>query len=221
MSNTISSSLNIGLPITPELSDDPKTFAELMRVYAAARTLQSGLSSVSNEATTALTAAGATSPASSTWPSITPQQSVLIGNMNKLYLPASEDIAFGELGNIWNSSGTTKVRKALPYEYSTTTPTFEKICHCICTTPGGVTSGNTGRFMVMQGIIAVTGVTPGTRYYLSTSPGHIVAATPAPQVGYTIAQQCIGVGIATDILYFNPELRFNSVDPINGSIPHG
>jgi len=94
-------------------------------------------------------------------------------------LAASENLAAGDYVNIWNDAGTAKVRKA---DASTTKPAdgFVK---------DAVTSGADATVYHEGGNDQHTGLTPGSRYFLSaTTPGGVVLATSLPTASGSIVQ---------------------------------
>jgi hypothetical protein len=83
-------------------------------------------------------------------------------------LPSSENLTAGNLVNIWNDAGTLKVRRA---DGTTAGKEANGFVLDSVTTPDTVTVHFEGTNT------AVAGLTPGTWYYLSTTPGG-VTATP-------------------------------------------
>jgi len=78
-------------------------------------------------------------------------------------------------------------------------------CHGFCNTPGG---GVTGEFVSMQifGMyppFAAGSLTPGLRYYQSSTPGAIGVAATAPS-----SAQVIGFAMSDTQLYFMPNLKY-------------
>ena len=96
---------------------------------------------------------------------------VLSGNLNRLYVEATENIAFGALVSLHSSGGVTKVRNANATNNTRPADGF-------CSTAAGITSGNAGEIIVHSGVATIIGATIGTRYYLSTVNGQISAAAP-------------------------------------------
>lgn len=112
-------------------------------------------------------------------------------------LASSENLAAGDYVNIWDDSGTPKVRKA--------------------DASGGVAKKADG--FVLAGVTApanatvyfegtnnqVSGKTGGTEYFLSATPGQVTATPPT-----TAAHICQSIGKATSATAINTEIG----DPI-------
>lgn len=115
------------------------------------------------------------------------------GNLNRLYVKASEALSQGSVINLWNDAGTLKARKA-----NATNNT--KPCDGFCSTVGGIASGSFGEVQIHSGVATVTGLTVGDRYYLSTTNG---AMANAPAVAAGNIEQYLGIAITTTQLAFN------------------
>lgn len=103
-------------------------------------------------------------------------------------LPASEALAANDLVNVWNDAGVARVRKANATSSGKEAHGFVE---------AAVTSGATAT-VKMSGIATNSGLTAGTRYFLSTTGG-LVTAT-APSTAGNIAQP-VGIAIsATQLL---------------------
>lgn len=113
---------------------------------------------------------------------------------NRYYALASEDISYGYAVNIWNDAGTLKLRKA-----NATNNT--KPCHGFCTTTNGILAGQYGEVILNFGLlVAVAGLTAGTRYFLSTTDGLLTAAAP---VAAGNIEQPLGIAMDSSALLFN------------------
>lgn len=105
---------------------------------------------------------------------------------------ASEAIAAGALINIWNSSGTVKVRNA-------DNTSSSKRAHGYA--PGAISSGSSGSVVVGEGLITgLTSLTAGSQYFLDTAGG---VTTTAPSSTGDIVQS-VGVAFSTTELQFIP-----------------
>jgi hypothetical protein len=102
---------------------------------------------------------------------------------------ASENLAAGDLVNVYNNSGTANIRKA---DASTT----GKFAHGFVL--AAVTSGNNGTVYFEGTNTQVTSLTPG-RQYLSTTPG--LATSTAPSSSGNVVQ-VVGVANAAAALNF-------------------
>lgn len=105
-------------------------------------------------------------------------------------IAASENLAASDLVNVWNDSGTVKVRKA-----------------------DGTSEGKEANGFVLAGVTApasatvyfggqltgLSGLTPGARQYLSTTPGARTETAPS-STGNVV--QCVGVAISATAISF-------------------
>jgi len=107
---------------------------------------------------------------------------------NTISLPAYEDLSAGDFVNIFDDSGTAKVRKA---DASSNKPAHGYVL-------SSATAGNNVTVHFDGHNTQLTGLTPGTYYFLSdTTPGG-VTDTPPSTSGY-IAQR-LGVAINSSTL---------------------
>lgn len=84
-------------------------------------------------------------------------------------LPASEAIAANALVNVWSDAGTAKVRNADATAEGKEAHGFVKAAFAL----------NAQASVYMEGrITGLTGLTPGARMYLATTPGAAVAVSP-------------------------------------------
>ena len=104
---------------------------------------------------------------------------------------ASEDLASGDLVNIYNDAGTAKCRKADASTLGKEANGFVKAV---------VTTGNNATIYTEGNNDQVTGLTPG-RQYLSTTPGLASASAPA---GSGNVVQVVGFASAAANLNFEP-----------------
>lgn len=190
-SYNISSPFDVRLPITPEnVDDNPIMYAELSKIYNAIRTLQAALTLYT----------GASMQDASVWSLLTPAQTILAQNLNRLYVQAGETVLFGDMINLYDlGGGILGARKA---NAASGTP---RPCFAWCSTPGGITSGSYGEVICGPGLCnGVSGMTIGTTYYLSTTAGIITNGKPAsPNL-----LEPIGFAVATNLLYFMPALVY-------------
>lgn len=128
------------------------------------------------------------------WSVLTPTQTILSQNHNRLYVKASEAISLGAVVNLHNVAGVLNVRNANATD--TTKPAYGW-----CTTAGGIASGSFGEVILKTGCcVNIGGLTVGTRYWLSTTNGLITATAPA--VSGNI-DQYIGVALSTTELFMD------------------
>lgn len=120
------------------------------------------------------------------------------GTVNRITADASEDLTVaGTVGgvavNVWNDSGTTKVRLADATDNSKPADGF---------VTASVTTGNPAEVIPFNSIITGwTGLTPDVVYFLSTTPGEITVTAPSTS-GNII--QPVGFTDGTTILNASP-----------------
>jgi hypothetical protein len=107
-------------------------------------------------------------------------------------ITASENLAAGNLVNVWDDSGTVKVRKA-----DATTAGKEANGYVLA----GVSSGAAATVYFEQLITGLTSLTLGATYYLHTTAGGI--STTAPCRSGNVVQR-IGRAISATELLFQP-----------------
>ncbi len=109
-------------------------------------------------------------------------------------LAASENLAAGDLVNIWNDSGTAKARKA------DASGGAGKRAHGFVLS--AVTSGNTATVYMEGTITGLTSLTRGATYFLSGTAG---AATTTPPSTSTYIVQEIGTAVSDTEISFEPQ----------------
>lgn len=109
---------------------------------------------------------------------------------------ASEGLSAGDLVNIWNDSGDPKCRKA-----DATSAGKEAVGFVA----DSVSSGNDAKIFFDGTITGLTSLTPGARYYLSTSAGSLTATPPS---GAGNVMQPVGIAKS------DSELVFEAGEPI-------
>jgi len=112
-------------------------------------------------------------------------------NLNRFFVIAHENLAFGAPVHFFLDLGVLKVRRAQGGSGNLKASGY-------INTPGGVTAGAPGEVIVGTGLLAFSGAVVGQEYWLSTVAGTISVAPP----GSGLIQK-VGRGIATDYIYFN------------------
>lgn len=120
---------------------------------------------------------------------------VLSQNLRRVYMKASETISFGAMVSQHNNAGVLSMRNANATNNTKPVDGF-------CSTPGGVAAGVAGEFILSTGIVSITGLTLGSRYYLSTTNGLITAVAP---VAAGNIEQYLGFAISATKLYLNAQ----------------
>jgi hypothetical protein len=110
-------------------------------------------------------------------------------------LPSSENLAAGNLVNIWSDSGTLKVRKA---DASSAAKRADGYVLASVTSPANAVVYHDGA------ITGLTSLTIGGRYYLSTTPGASVIEASATTASGNLVQY-VGQAVSTTKLLFQPD----------------
>lgn len=105
---------------------------------------------------------------------------------------ASENLAAGDLVNVWNDSGTVKIRKA-----DATSAGKEASGYVL----SSVSSSASATVYLEQKVTGLTGLTAGAVYYLSTTAGGVTSTAPSSS-GNVV--QRIGRAASTTVLIFQP-----------------
>ena len=130
---------------------------------------------------------------------VDPQDSLFWQNLNRLYVPCSEDLTFGSFVNLYNNAGGLTARKA--NATNNTKPAFGW-----CNTTAGTLSGGTTEIIIKGGLCrGVGGLTIGQRYWLSTTNG-IIANGPAVAAGNI--EQYLGVALGSQLLFVDVAFNF-------------
>lgn len=113
---------------------------------------------------------------------------------NVIVLPASENLAANDLVNIWNDGGVAKVRKADATAEGKEVHGFVKA--------GVASPANASIYLSGNTITGLTGLTPGARQYLSTTPGLITSTAPSASGNVS---QMVGIASNSTTIIFEPE----------------
>jgi hypothetical protein len=173
-------STNLGLSSLPEIDQKqhPQIWADLKNIRNALKILQGALDSYT----------GATVPNPSDFSGGT------VGSMPGVFCVASEAIAYGNVVYLYDNGGVLTAQKASAVDST-------KPARALCVTPGGVAIGAIGQFVFQGTPACFSGVTRGTNYYLSVTPGLITSVIPS---GGTAVAQLLGFGLSTTQIWFNP-----------------
>lgn len=112
-------------------------------------------------------------------------------------IQASENLAAGDIVNVWNDGGTPKVRKA-----DATAEGKEVVGFVLA----GVTSGQNATVYHEGRITGLSGLVPGTRYYVAKVAGQVTADVSTYTTGNVV--QFVGVALSAT------ELTFEYGEPI-------
>ncbi len=107
---------------------------------------------------------------------------------------ASETLSAGDLINLWNNSGTINARKADGTSEGKEAHGFVKSGYSSAASATVYLPGNV--------ITGLTGLTPGSRQYLSATPG---ALTETPLASAGNVHQLVGIAASATTVVFEPE----------------
>lgn len=113
---------------------------------------------------------------------------------NTVSAVASEALSANDLVNIWNNAGVVNVRKADGTSAGKEVVGFVKA--------GVSLAGTATIYMSGNSITGLSGLTPGARYYMSTTPG---ALTATPLSGSGNVHQYVGDAVGATELQFRPD----------------
>lgn len=117
----------------------------------------------------------------------------LANNTHRFYVQATEAIAQGAMINLVAVLGTIQVRNA-------NATTGARQVDGFCSQTAGIAAGAIGEVVLGNGMNSfLTGMTVGSRYYLSTTNGLI---TSSPPVAAGNLQQSVGIAISPTSLVF-------------------
>ena len=175
-------STNLGLSLFPEI-DQAKygsIFSDSLRIRQALQIIQTALDKYT----------GAIGPDSSTWSAIDPAAYLLTGRITRFYAFATEAIAQGAMVNFYNNAGALGARNASATAAGKATRAFAN---------SAISANSWGEFILGGYNPYISGLTPGTLYYMSNTSGAI--STTAGTVS-----QKIGIALSANKLLFTPEL---------------
>lgn len=185
----INSPINLGIPVTPD-GIPKEMITEIQNLYNALRVLQTAFQ----------TYCGIQAFDTDIWNQLSILDTVRTHNLNRLYLPASENIVGGAMVHVFDSgAGVMKFRNANATDNSRQANGFLNVS-------GGILTGSYGEVILGSGLCPlITGMTPGGRYFLSTTNGLIVNLEPvaAGNIG-----QYIGYALGASLLYVDINMQW-------------
>lgn len=171
--------IQTGLPALPEDNIPPELYDNFFQLHRAIQNLLRGVSRY----------CGIDAPAQDIWSQIQFTETLLNGNLTRLYVPASAAILRGQVVNLHDNAGTLSARLAVATSAAT-------MGHGIANTAAAI--GEIVELNILRGTLdSVGGMTLGTVYWLSTTPGAIQNAAPAA-AGQI--QQTVGLALDSDSL---------------------
>lgn len=187
---TDSFKVSLGIAQLPPEDIPPDLYDNFLQVYRALFNLQRGISQYT----------GIDAPDSSTWSSLTFADTVLSGNLTRLYVPASVAISRGQVVNLHNNAGVLNARLAQATSAAT-------MAHGIANSAAA--AGQIVEINWLRGTLdSVGGLVIGTLYWLSTVAGAI--QNVAPSVAGQI-QQPIGLAGGTSTLLMDIPLSYRQL----------
>jgi hypothetical protein len=178
-------SVNLGLAASPDV-EDKRLFAEFTRIYNAITAVARALDSYT----------GALQANPADWPDIGTSE-VLLHRLAKIYPIFDSAVLPGAMINVYNVAGVLHARLASAADGTKPARGFST---------AAVTLGAVGEVFLFGLNTHISGLTPGTLYYLSSTSltGQIVPAAPAV-VGNLV--QPVGFALSDTVLFFNPTLE--------------
>lgn len=181
------SKIQLGLPQLPSDGLPPELYGTFLQLHLAIYNLLRGVSQYS----------GVDAPPADVWSQLSFSDTLLTGNLTRMYVPASAVIARGNAVNLHNNAGVLSARLAVATSAAT-------MMHGIANSAAGI--GQTVEINWMRGLLdSVGGMTLGTLYYLSTVAGTLQSTRPAA-AGNII--QSAGLALATDQLLMDCSLQY-------------
>lgn len=133
------------------------------------------------------------------WSQLRYDQTLHAASPTRLYAKAFQTIPYGNAINLFVDAGILKIRLA-----NATNNT--KPCHGFCTTAAGIATDAFGEVILLHGLLTgVSGLTLGTRYFLSTSDGLVTAVAP---VAAGNIEQAVGFAMDTSAFLFDLNFQF-------------
>lgn len=172
MSSRPSYSINLGLPAIPEV-EDQNLYMALLPIYSALRNVMGAIDQYTGNGFIS----------SSEYSKVAATGYATIQKTSVVFVKLTEDVSAGHMINLWNSGGL-RARKAA---------SGSTRCHGFAAVSGK--SGETIPVSLLGLCTSVSGLTPGTEYYLSATAGLV---TP------TVTSQRLGIALAPTQLWFTP-----------------
>jgi len=181
------SPINISIPIVPS-GAPPELFSLFLALHQAVHSLNLGITEY----------CGLAARPVEQWSQLSLIDTVRSQQLLRLYVPFTDTCSYGSAINLYNNGGVLSARKA-----NATNNT--KPCHAVSNVLGGVPSGSHGE-VILGGLTAgISGLTMGSRYFLSTTDGIVTNAEPvaAGNIG-----QVVGFAFSSSLFYFWPSLQW-------------
>lgn len=174
MALTESFKVQTGLPVLPSDTLPPELYDDFLTIYRAIQNLLRGVSQYT----------GIDAPQQDTWSSLQFSDTLLSGNLTRLYVPATVAINRGQVVNLFNNAGVLGARLAQATSATT-------MAHGVANSTAA--AGELVEINWLRSWIdSIGGMTVGTLYWLSTVAGAVQNVPPgaAGQI-----QQSIGLAL--------------------------
>lgn len=182
--------IQLGLPVLPSDGLPADLYDDFLTVYRALQNLLRGVSQYT----------GADAPTSDTWAALNFSDTLMQGNLTRLYVPASVAINRGQVVNLHNNAGVLNARLAVATSAAT-------MAHGVANSTAAI--GERVEINWLRGWIdSIGGMTPGTLYWLSTVAGGVQNAAPA---GAGQIQQPVGVALAATQMALDISLSYRQL----------
>jgi len=196
LSLSYSSGVNFYIPTTPPANTPPELLPAFTQLY---NTMQIMINSL-------ILNAGISSQPLQNWSSYQGNPiTCRASNVQRIYIPVTENCAEGAPVYLSYSGGELVATLASASSYSTGADGF-------CNTVGGSLAGQIAEIILGNGVTTSYGTgaafTPGSRYWLGTTPG---SYSTSPPTGSGVLQQYLGFAFNSSQLYFTTADLQNSI----------
>jgi hypothetical protein len=179
--------IQLGLPVLPSEHLAPDLYGQFLLVYNALQNLLRGVSQYT----------GIDAPAAVLQGQLAPADTLLTGNITRLYVPAGVAINRGQAVNLFNNAGVLTARLAAASSATT-------LMHAVANAT--VLAGATLELNLFSGLLdSIGGLTTGESYYLSPTPGAIQLTRPST-AGQVI--QAAGLALGSSTFYFHANTAY-------------
>jgi hypothetical protein len=185
-----SSVIQLGLPALPDDNIPSNLYDNFFQLHRAIQNLARGVSRY----------CGIDAPSRDLWAQIPASETLLSGNLTRFYPVASAAITRGQVVNLHDNAGVLSARLAVATSAST-------MAHGVANTAAAV--GERVEINLMRGLLdSIGGMTIGTLYWLSTTPGAV--QNVAPSVAGQI-QQPVGLALGTTTMLLETSLYYRQL----------
>jgi len=182
--------IQTGLPLLPDDAVPPRLYGAFLYLHQAIQNLQRGISRYT----------GIDAPPVEDWDQLTYPDTLLDVQLTRMYPIAGAVISRGQVVNLYSNAGVLNARLAVATGAAT-------MAHGIANTAAGI--GQRVEINWLRGVLdSVGGMTLGTLYYLSTTPGAVQSSAPAA-VGQIV--QPVGLALASATLLMDIPLQFRQL----------